>query len=175
MKNRFFVFFLMIAIVAVIVLGIVVFLLFWDSSRYPDPGKIRVIGSFGMENDLCSAPVFDANTGFGANTGFAVNPYQTGNPERDIAVIIGASVSYILREVKYFTLFIVVLTVFALNACSIIIYFILDKAVQPIVKREETQKNEEYAAITTDPAAVLKIGLRARPFCHSKLTKCPPK
>jgi len=127
MKNKFCVFFLLIAIITVMVLGIVVFLSLRSSI---EPCIRRVF--FGLENDLylASTPV--------ANTGFIVNPYQAGNPDRDLAVIIGASVSYILGEVKYFTLFIVVMTVLALNACSIIIYFILDKIGKPIVDREKT-------------------------------------
>ena len=142
MKSRFCMFFLMIAVVTVLVLGIFVFLSFWDSFRCPDPGKIRVIGSFGMENDPYFDPAPGVNTGFGADTGFAVNPYQSGNPERDMPLIIGASVSYILDEVKYFTLFIVVLTVLALNAYALIVYFVLDKAAK---HREKQNKSEGFA------------------------------
>jgi len=145
MKNKFIVFFLLIAIVTVLVLGIVVFISLWSSVRCPDPGMMKVFGFFDIENDLCFVPAFDTNTEF------VVNPYQAGNLDqegylrptglvevRDMAVIIGASVSYILREVKYFTLFIVVLMVLALNACSIIVYFVLDKVAKPIVRQEET-------------------------------------
>ena len=144
MKNKFCVFFLLIAIITVLILGIVVFLSLWSSFKCPDPGMMKVLDFFGLENDLCFASTpgvnqgFSANQGFGANQGFAMNPYQTGNSERDTAIMIGASVSYILKEVKYFTLLIVVLTVLALNACSIIIYFVLDKIAKPIVREEET-------------------------------------
>jgi signal transduction histidine kinase len=142
MKNKFCVFFLLIAIITVLVLGIVVFLSLWSSFRCPDPGMMKVLDFFDLENDLCFAPGFaptpGANTEFGANHGFAINPYRTGNSERDTAIMVGASVSYILREVKYFTLLIVVLTVLALNACSIIVYFVLDKIAKPTVKEEET-------------------------------------
>ena len=138
MKNKFIVFFLLIAIITVLILGIVVVISLQRSIGCPDPGMMKVLDFFGIENDLCFAPAFDANTGFSANQGFAMKPYQAGNSDRDMAVIIGTSVSYILREVKYFTLFIVVLTVLALNACSIIVYFILDKVAQPTVKQEET-------------------------------------
>jgi hypothetical protein len=130
MKNKFIMFFLLIAIIMVIVLGIVVFMSLKSSAGSPDQEMMRVIDLLGIENDLCSAPAF------GANQGFAVNPYQPGNQDQDNAAVIGASVSYILREVKYFTLFIVVLTVLALNACSIIIYFILDNVFKPTVMKE---------------------------------------
>jgi hypothetical protein len=110
-----------------------VFLSLWESSRCPEPGKMRAVGSLGMEDDPRFAPAFDANMGF------VVNPYQTGNPDKDTAVMIGSSVSYILSEVKYFTLFIVVLTVLALNAYALIVYFVLDKIAKPgtaaLVKR----------------------------------------
>ena len=127
MKSRFFMFFLMIAIVTVLVLGIFVFLSVWDSVRCPDSGRMKVIGSFGTENDPRFDPAFDANAGFGTNIGFVMNPYQTGNSERDTAVMIGASVSYILRELKNFTLFVVVLTALAFNAYALIVYFIFNK------------------------------------------------
>jgi len=143
MKNKFIVFFLLIAIITVLILGIVVIISLQRSIGCPDPGMMKVFDFFGIENDLCFASAFDANQGFGANQGFAINPYQTGNSDRDMAVIIGTSVAYILSEVKYFTLFIVVLTVLALNACSIIVYFVLDKAANPVVKQEGTQMNEE--------------------------------
>jgi len=126
MKNKFVVFFLLIAIFTVLVLGIVVLISLQESFRCPDSDVMKIFDFLGMENDLCSAPGFGANQGFGANHGFAINPYRIGNSERELAAVIGASVSYILSEVKYFTLFIVVLTVLALNACSIIVYFILD-------------------------------------------------
>jgi flagellar basal body-associated protein FliL len=143
MKNKFIVFLLLIAIITVLLLGIVMIISLQGSIESIDPDMMKVFDFFGIENDLCFSSAFDANTGYNANQVFAVNPYQTGNSERDMAVIIGASVSYILSEVKYFTLFIVVLTVLALNACSIIVYFILDKAATPVVKQGETQKNEE--------------------------------
>jgi ABC-type transport system involved in multi-copper enzyme maturation permease subunit len=126
MKNKFCVFFLLIAIITVLILGIVVFLSLWSSFKCPDPGMMKVLDYFGLENDLCFT------------SGFAVNPYRTGSSDRDTAIMIGASVSYILREVKYFTLLIVVLTVLALNACSIIVYFIIDKIANPNVREEET-------------------------------------
>jgi len=149
MKNKFVVFFLLFAIVAVLVLVIVALSSLLGSVGCSDPGMMKIFDFFGIENDLCFVPAFGANTGLSANTGFdanqgfAVNPYQTGNTGRDMAVIVGASVAYILREVKYFTLFIVALTVLALNACSIIVYFIFGNVAKPTVGREETQKNEE--------------------------------
>jgi hypothetical protein len=64
MKRNFFMFFLMIAIVTVLVLGIFVFLSLWESSRCPDPDKIRAVGSLGLENDPYFDPAFDANNGY---------------------------------------------------------------------------------------------------------------
>jgi len=125
MKNRFCIFFLLIAIVIVLVLGIIVFLSLWSSFKCPDPGMMRVLDYFGIEQDLCYDPAP------GARTGLAVNPYQADNSERNLALIIGSSVSYIISEVKYFTLFIVVLTVLALNVYALIVYFVLDKIIKP--------------------------------------------
>lgn len=131
MKNKFCVIFLLIAIITVMVLGIVVFLSLRSSVRFPELGIMRIFDFFGPENDLCLASTP------GANAGLIMIPYQSGNPDRELAVIIGASVSYVLSEVKYFTLFIVVMTVLAVNAFSIIIYFVLDKIGKPIVSREK--------------------------------------
>jgi flagellar basal body-associated protein FliL len=163
MKNKFIMFFLMIAIVTVLVLGIVVFLSVWDSSKYPDSGKIRIIGSFDMESDLYFDPVP------GVNTGFVVNPYQAGNSdrERDFALVIGTSVSYILREVKYFTLFIVVLTVLALNAYALIVYFVLDKMVK---QRTTTPVKPEEITKTMSNAVMGHINAGKEPDGYIKQT-----
>jgi len=130
MRNKFCIFFLLIAIVIVLVLGIIVFLSLWSSFKCPDPGMIRVLDYFGIDGNLC-LDTLCPDSSFGGKADFAVNPYQAGNPDRDIAFIIGSSVSYILNEVKYFTLFIVILTVLALNVYALIIYFVFDRIAKP--------------------------------------------
>jgi hypothetical protein len=145
----------MVAIVTILVLGIFVFLSVWDSSRIPDSGRMRAIGSSGMENAPRLAPAF------------AVNPYQSGNPDRDTAVMIGASVSYILREVKYFTLFIVILAVLALNTYALIVYFVLDKIVKP---KTTTLANPETGPKTVSSAVLGHINDGKDPDDYIKRT-----
>jgi len=151
MKNRFIMFFLMVAIVAVLVLGIFVFLSVWDSSGSFDSGKMKAIGFLDIENDPLPDPPF------GVNAGFAVSPYQADNSGRDMAVMIMASVSYILREVKHFALFVVVLTVLALNAYALIFYFVINK----ISKKETaTTINPQTSPQTVSSAVMGHINIK---------------
>jgi hypothetical protein len=73
------------------------------------------------ENDLFFDPAFDEDPGF------VMDPYQTVSYEQKLAIMIGASVSYILKEVKSFTMFIVLLSVFAFAAYVIIVSIVLKK------------------------------------------------
>jgi hypothetical protein len=118
----------------IVITAIVVFLLLRASDISLNLG-IKYLEFQGIENDLNPVP--------GADNGFVVNPYQTGNPEQNQAIIMGASISYILREVKSFTMFAIILAVLALIAYVIIAYIVLNKLLNPIVKTEEPQKNEE--------------------------------
>jgi len=136
MKIKYYLAFLMLAILALALMGAAATLSVRASGLSLNPG-VKELESHDINEDLYFDPTY------GADNGFVVNPYQAGNPDRNQAFIIGASVSYILKEVKAFTMFIVALAVAALIAYVIIAYIILNRIVKPIVKAEEPQKNEE--------------------------------
>ena len=128
MKNKFTVFLLLIAIMIIVITTIVVYLLLRTSDISFNLG-MKYLEFQCIENDLNPVP--------GADNGFVVNPYQAGNPEQNQAVIMGTSVSYILREVKSFTMFAVVLAILALVAYVIIAYIVIDKLLNPVIKTDE--------------------------------------
>jgi len=61
MKNKFSLFFLLIAIITVLVLGIVVFLSLWSEIKRPDPGMMKVLDFLDIKNDLCLDPAMEKN------------------------------------------------------------------------------------------------------------------
>jgi len=136
MKIKYFLVFLMLAVLVIALMGAAETLSFRASGLSLNPG-VKRLESQVIEEDLFFDPTY------GADNGFVVNPYQAGNPDRNQALIIGASVSNILKEVKAFTMFAVALAVLALIAYVTIAYIILNRIVKPIVKAEEPSKNEE--------------------------------
>jgi len=136
MKNKSGLFLLSVAVMIIVITVIVVFMLIRASDINVNSG-MKYLEFQGIVEDLRFAPAP------GADNGFVVNPYLVGNPDQNQAVIIGASVSYILREVKSFTMFAVVLAVFALIAYVIIACIVFNRILKPVVKAEEPQKNEE--------------------------------
>jgi len=140
MKIKYYLAFLLLAILVIALMGAATALSFRTSGLSLNPG-VKKLESQAIEEDLYFDPTY------GADNGFVVNPYQTLNPDRNQAIIIGASVSYILKEVKAFTMFAVTLAVAALIAYVIIAYIILNRIVKPIVKAEEPGKNEEYVNV----------------------------
>jgi hypothetical protein len=126
----------MLAILALALMGAAAALSLRTSGLSLNPG-VKKIESHDIEEVLSFEPTY------GADNGFVVNPYQAGNPDQNQALIIGASVSYILKEVKAFTMFVVAVAVAALIAYVIIAFIILNRIVKPIIKAEESQKNEE--------------------------------
>jgi len=137
MKIKFYLAFLMLAILAIVLMGAAATFSLRASGLGFNPEVKRLVSS-DINEDLCCDPVY------GPDNGFVVNPYQGGNPDQNQALIIGASVSYILKEVKAFTLFAVVLAGLALIAYVTIAFIFLGRIVRPDVKAEEkTQKKEE--------------------------------
>jgi hypothetical protein len=102
-----------LALMVIMAVGIVLFISFRTC------GKSHELNM--SENELFFDPDFDEDTGF------VTHPYQSVSYEQKLAVIIGASVSYILKEVKAFTMFIVLLSVFALAVYVIIVTIVLGK------------------------------------------------
>jgi hypothetical protein len=138
MKINFGLIFFIVALITVIATGMALFISFRTSGISLDPGT--------------RAPKFEAiETGYDpnldANTGFVIQPYQTGNSDQNPAVLIGAAVSYILREVKAITMFTVILAAFALTAYVIIVYIVLNKITRPIVDAAEPLKDISEAEV----------------------------
>jgi len=141
MNIKYYLAFLMLAILAIMLMGAAATLSLRSSGLGYNPGVKKLVSNE-INEDLCCDPAY------GVDNGFVVNPYQGGNPDQNQALIIGASVSYILKEVKAFTVFAVALAGLALFAYVTIAFIILNRIVKPVVKEEEEpQKNEEYANI----------------------------
>jgi len=143
MKIKYYLAFLMLVILAIVLMGAAATLSFRTSGLGLNTG-VKQLETQDIEEDL-----FLDQT-YGADNGFVVNPYQAGYPDRNQALIIGASVSYILKEIKAFTMFAVALAVLALITYVIIAYIILNRIVKPIIKVEGPQKNEECANVNNN-------------------------
>jgi len=136
MKIKYCLAFVMLAVLAIVLMGAAETLSFRASGMGLNLG-VKQLESQLIEEDLFFDPTY------GADNGFVVNPYQAGNPDRSQALLIGASVSYILKEVKTFTMLAVALAVLALIVYVTIACIILNRILKPIVKAEEPSKNEE--------------------------------
>jgi methyl-accepting chemotaxis protein len=75
------------------------------------------------------------------NIGFVMKPFQIGNSDHNLAILIGSSESYIFKEVKAITRYTIVLAALALTVSAIIIYIVLNRVTKPIVKAVETLKD----------------------------------
>ena len=138
MKIKYYLVFLMLAILALLFMGAAASLSLKDSGLGFKPGVNKLV-SFEIDEDICFDPTY------GEDNGFVVNPYQSGNLDRNQALIIGASVSYILKEVKAFTLFAITLAVLTLIAYVTVAFIVLNRIVKPAVNAEEPGKNEKLA------------------------------
>jgi len=136
MRIKYYLVFLMFAILAIVLMGAAATLSLRTSGLGFNP-SVKQLESHDIEEDLFS------ETNFSADNGFVVNPYQAGNPNQNQALIIGASVSYILKEVKTFTIFAVSLAVLSLIVYITIAYIILNRIGKPVVNAEEPWKKEE--------------------------------
>jgi len=127
MKIRYYIAYLLIAVMMIAATGITVFLMFRAYSISANPG-MKYLEFYDAEKDLSFAP--------DANKGFVVNPYQSGNPDQNQAVM-GALVSYIMKEVRVFTIFAVILAVLALITYIVIAFIFLKKITGPTAKAED--------------------------------------
>jgi len=83
--------------------------------------------------------VYDPN--LRENVGFVLNSFQIGNSNQHMAVLIGASESYIFKEVKAITKYTIILAVLALSLAAVIVYFTFNRVTKPIIKVAETLKD----------------------------------
>jgi len=145
MKIKYYLAFLMLAILAIMLMGAAATLSLRSSGLGYNPGVKKLVSNE-INEDLYCDPAY------GMDNGFVVNPYQGGNPDQIQALIIGASVSYILKEVKAFTVFAVALAGLALFAYVTIAFIILNRIVKPTGKAEdeEPEKNGEYVNVNNN-------------------------
>ena len=139
MKIKYYLVFLMLAIIAIVLMGAAATMSLRASGIGFNP-DVKKLESRVINEDLCFDPTC------GTDNGFVVNPYQTDNLDRNQALVIGASVSYILKEVKAFTMFAVALAVAALIIYVTIACIILNR----IIKEEKPEKNEEYVNVNNN-------------------------
>ena len=132
MKIRYYIVYILLAVMMIAATGITVFLMFRAYNINIIPG-MNYLEFPGIEKELSVDPACDTNNGF------VVNPYQTGNPDQNQAAIIRAFISYIMKEVKVFTMFAVILAVLALITYIIITFIVLNRITSSTTKAEETQ------------------------------------
>ncbi|MDR2923405.1 MAG: hypothetical protein LBU85_08710 [Treponema sp.] len=134
MKINFGLILFVAALVVVMAMGMALLISFRSSGISFDP-NMRTLESQGIENYACYDPI-------------AVNPYQAGNSDRQQAAMVTAFVSYILKEVKSFTMFTAFLAVLALTVYVLIVYIVMKNIAKPTVNQAETRKdiseNENY-------------------------------
>jgi len=75
------------------------------------------------------------------NLGFVVKSFEIGNSDQNLAILIGASESYIFKEVKAITRYTIILAVIALALAAVIVYFTFNRVTKPIIKVAETLKD----------------------------------
>jgi methyl-accepting chemotaxis protein len=77
----------------------------------------------------------------GENIGFVMKPFQIGNSDHNMAILIGVSESYIFKEVNAITRFTILLAALALVFSAIIVYIALNKVTKPIVRVADTLRD----------------------------------
>jgi len=150
MKIKYYLLFLLLAILALLLMGAAANLSLKASGIGFNPGVKKLV-SLGIEEDRWFDPAY------GEGNGFVVNPYQTDNLDRNQALVIGASVSYILKEVKAFIMFAVALAVAALIIYVTIAFIFLNRIVRTIVREEEPQKKKKYVNVNDNDSGNKEI------------------
>jgi len=74
------------------------------------------------------------------NIGFVIKPFQIGNSDQRLAVLVGISESNIFRKVRSIARYIIILAAVALALSALIIYFVLSKVTKPIIRMSKTMK-----------------------------------
>jgi methyl-accepting chemotaxis protein len=83
--------------------------------------------------------IYDPN--FKENAHFIMQPFAIGNSNMTWTVIIGTMDTYVLREVRAIRRFTIILAVIAILAAAVIVYFVLNNMINPIVKVAATLKD----------------------------------
>jgi len=151
MKINYGLIFLILVIIALIVMGFTVILLQRTYGRSLDLG-ITVPAFSDIENYAGLDPVP------GANNVFVPHPYRTGNQDMERSVIILASVSYILREIKYFIMFVILSATLAFSAWAIIVYFMKEDKNMTIKEKDTGGINTGISGTATAPQTVADSG-----------------
>jgi len=117
-----------------------------------------------------STTIYDPN--LRENVGFVLKSFEIGNSGQNLAVLLGASESYIFKEVKEITRDIIILAVLALTFSGLIVYFAFNKVAKPIVKAAENLKGISGGHLTRKIAehGNDEIAGMAR-FCNKTLDK----
>jgi signal transduction histidine kinase len=71
---------------------------------------------------------------------FVIKPFQVGNSDQRLAVLIGVSEANIFKEVRDTTRHIIILAALALALSAIIVYFVLNKITKPTIKMTKIMK-----------------------------------
>jgi methyl-accepting chemotaxis protein len=74
------------------------------------------------------------------NIGFVIKPFQIGNSDQKLAILIGAGESKIFKEVRNIATHIIILAVLTLALSAVIVYFVLNNITKPIIKKTKTVK-----------------------------------
>jgi len=76
----------------------------------------------------------------GENIGFVIKPFQIGNSDQNLAVLIGSSESNIFREVRAVAAQIIILAVLFFALSSVVVYFVLNKVTKPVIRMTKNLK-----------------------------------
>jgi methyl-accepting chemotaxis protein len=77
---------------------------------------------------------------FRENVGFVIKPFQIGNSDQRLAILLGLGESNIFKKARAITGYIIILTALALVLSAIIVYYILSKVAKPIIRMTKPLK-----------------------------------
>jgi len=80
---------------------------------------------------------------FQENIGFVMKPFQIGNSDQHMAVLIGAFESDIFKEARTITRYTMLLAVIVLALSAIVVYFVLKNVSKPVVEAAVVSGGEE--------------------------------
>jgi methyl-accepting chemotaxis protein len=93
-----------------------------------------------------STTIYDPN--LSENIGFVLKSFEIGNSGQNLAILLGASESYIFKEIKDITRDTIILAVLVLAFSGLIVYFAFCKVTKPIVKATEIMKGISEGHLT---------------------------
>jgi len=105
------------------------------------------------------------------NVGLVLKSFQIGNSDQKMAILVGATESYIFREVKAITRFTIILAVIVFALSAIIIYFTFDNVTGGMFKggKETTSESKNLEQVTRKNKE--NINFLAREISRFKVTK----